>query len=264
MDNYNNNTLNSQVETDISHYSTIYEQEEENQEHHDSTNNNNKNKKDETIDIEAMAAAITAAVQSTGRGTSSMALGNASIISNRVRSQSESTRSTIRRSSSSSNKQPFFLPNNNNRIIPQDAMAPRPKRSSSMSSQHSLPPSLINSTSTSTRSRSSSSASRHNYSARFSWLVGTSTMINNNDGNQHNGQQQQQQQQTRVGQEPTIMEEEKSTEPSVDDGRRELMYRGIQVKEMKTTLKTMVIPHEVENPMPKVELQRPGFARINY
>ena len=275
MDNYNNNTnnnnnnlSNSQDEPEMLHYSTIYEQEEEDQEHYDSTNNNNKNKKDETIDIEAMAAAITAAVQSSGRGTSSMALGNASIISNRVRSQSESTRSTIRRSSSSSssssnnnnNKRTIFLPNNNNRIIPQDAMAPRPKRSSSMSSQHSLPPSLINSTSTSTRSRSSSSASRHNYSARFSWLVGPSTMANNNDGNQQGGGQQQ----TRVGQEPTIMEEEKSVDPSIDDGRRELLYRGIQVKEMKTTLKTMVIPHEVENPMPKVELQRPGFARINY
>ncbi|KAI9260580.1 hypothetical protein BDA99DRAFT_512488 [Phascolomyces articulosus] len=243
--------------TDISNCSIIVEQEQENQEQNMKQDNN---KKDDTLDIEAMAAAITAAVQSGGRGTSSMALGNASIIPNRGRSQSESTRSTTNnRRSSSSNRQPsFFLPNsNNNRIIPQDAMAPRPKRSSSMSSQHSLPPLIKSSSSTSTsRSRSSSTSTSRHYSARFSWLVGPSGMANDQQ------QEQQQQQHRGVGQEPTIMEE--NSEPSVDDGRRELMYRGIQVKEIKTTLKTMVIPHEVENPMPKVELQRPGFARINY
>lgn len=48
------------------------------------------------------------------------------------------------------------------------------------------------------------------------------------------------------------------------DGFEELVDCGIRVKEIKTTLKTMVIPHEVENPMPQVKIQRPGFARINY
>ncbi|KAI9490372.1 hypothetical protein BDB00DRAFT_875421 [Zychaea mexicana] len=211
--------------------------------------NNNDNDAAETLDIEAMAAAITAAVQSSGRGTSSMALGNASIIPNRARSQSESTRTPAR--NNVNNKLPP-------RVIPQDAMAPRPKRSSSMSSQHSLPPSFTSSSSssTSTRTRSSSSASsssRH-YSARFSWLVGHSQ--NNSNSNSNTIDTQRQQQETIV--------EESSEDPSVDDGRNELLYRGIRVKEMKTTLKTMVIPHEVENPMPKVELQRPGFARINY
>ncbi|KAI8092359.1 uncharacterized protein B0P05DRAFT_462702 [Gilbertella persicaria] len=50
----------------------------------------------------------------------------------------------------------------------------------------------------------------------------------------------------------------------VDDGRDELVYRGIQIKEIKTTLKPLVISDEVRNPMPQVKLERPGFARINY
>ncbi|CAO3583375.1 unnamed protein product [Absidia cylindrospora] len=50
----------------------------------------------------------------------------------------------------------------------------------------------------------------------------------------------------------------------VDDGLDELAYRGIQIKEIKTTLKPMVIPSNVTNPMPTVKLERPGFARINY
>ncbi|KAI8146914.1 hypothetical protein BJV82DRAFT_596994 [Fennellomyces sp. T-0311] len=176
------------------------------------------------FDIEAMAQAIAKAVQNNGRGSSSMAQGSASIVPNRARSQSESTRTPKQQ-------------HHSNKKIPHDAMAPRPKRSSSMSSQHSLPP-------LGTRSRSSSSASSRHYSARFSWLVGPSTLDNH-----HRPQE-------------TI--EEEQIDPSVDDGRNELMYRGIRVKEIKTTLKTMVIPHEVENPMPKVNLQRPGFARINY
>ena len=49
-----------------------------------------------------------------------------------------------------------------------------------------------------------------------------------------------------------------------DDGRDELLYRGIQIKEIKTTLKTLVISDEVRCPMPEVRLERPGFARINY
>ncbi|KAG1449142.1 hypothetical protein G6F46_008166 [Rhizopus delemar] len=49
-----------------------------------------------------------------------------------------------------------------------------------------------------------------------------------------------------------------------DDGKDELQYRGIQIKEIKTTLKTLVISDDVRNPMPQVKLERPGFARINY
>ncbi|KAI8060974.1 hypothetical protein BC940DRAFT_370913 [Gongronella butleri] len=50
----------------------------------------------------------------------------------------------------------------------------------------------------------------------------------------------------------------------VDDGLDELVSRGIQIKEIKTTLKPMVIPNAVSNPMPEVKLERPGFARISY
>ncbi|OZJ04336.1 hypothetical protein BZG36_02375 [Bifiguratus adelaidae] len=58
----------------------------------------------------------------------------------------------------------------------------------------------------------------------------------------------------------------KSAPPEMehDMGREELEYRGIQVKEIKTTLKTMVIPEEVLNPMKKVDLMRPGHARVIY
>lgn len=49
-----------------------------------------------------------------------------------------------------------------------------------------------------------------------------------------------------------------------DDGRDELAYRGIQIKEIKTTLKTLVISDEERFPMPQIKLERPGFARINY
>lgn len=55
-----------------------------------------------------------------------------------------------------------------------------------------------------------------------------------------------------------------SASNKVDDGRDELAYRGIQIKEIKTTLKTLVISDQVRNPMPEVKLERPGFARINY
>ncbi|KAG1452371.1 hypothetical protein G6F56_007837 [Rhizopus delemar] len=49
-----------------------------------------------------------------------------------------------------------------------------------------------------------------------------------------------------------------------DDGRDELQYRGIQFKEIKSTLKTLVVSDKERNPMPQVKLERPGFARINY
>ncbi|KAK4510533.1 uncharacterized protein ATC70_004964 [Mucor velutinosus] len=55
-----------------------------------------------------------------------------------------------------------------------------------------------------------------------------------------------------------------STTTTVDDGRDELLYRGIQIKEIKTTLKTLVVSDEQRYPMPEVRLERPGFARINY
>lgn len=55
-----------------------------------------------------------------------------------------------------------------------------------------------------------------------------------------------------------------STTTTADDGRDELLYRGIQIKEIKTTLKTLVISDEQRYPMPEVRLERPGFARINY
>jgi hypothetical protein len=55
-----------------------------------------------------------------------------------------------------------------------------------------------------------------------------------------------------------------SASAGMDDGRDELLYRGIQIKEIKTTLKTLVISDQVRCPMPEVRLERPGFARINY
>ncbi|KAG2200426.1 hypothetical protein INT46_002293 [Mucor plumbeus] len=51
---------------------------------------------------------------------------------------------------------------------------------------------------------------------------------------------------------------------TADDGRDELLYRGIQIKEIKSTLKTLVISDEQRYPMPEVRLERPGFARVNY
>ncbi|CEP08885.1 hypothetical protein [Parasitella parasitica] len=51
---------------------------------------------------------------------------------------------------------------------------------------------------------------------------------------------------------------------NIDDGRDELLYRGIQIKEIKTTLKPLIISDEQRYPMPEVRLERPGFARINY
>ncbi|KAI7907022.1 uncharacterized protein BX663DRAFT_494541 [Cokeromyces recurvatus] len=50
----------------------------------------------------------------------------------------------------------------------------------------------------------------------------------------------------------------------IDDGRDELLYRGIQIKEIKTTLKPLVISNETRFPLPEVKLERPSFARISY
>ncbi|CAO3590587.1 unnamed protein product [Absidia cylindrospora] len=71
--------------------------------------------------------------------------------------------------------------------------------------------------------------------------------------------QQQQQQQEQIDTSPRS-----SCSTVVDDGRDELAYRGIHIKEIKTTLKPMVIPTNVTHPMPIVTMERPGFARINY
>ncbi|KAG2189504.1 hypothetical protein INT44_004646 [Umbelopsis vinacea] len=58
--------------------------------------------------------------------------------------------------------------------------------------------------------------------------------------------------------------ENKITENEDENGMKELEYRGITVKEIKGTLKTMVIPDNVKNPMPESKIQRPGFARVIY
>ncbi|KAL0090041.1 hypothetical protein J3Q64DRAFT_1696428 [Phycomyces blakesleeanus] len=63
---------------------------------------------------------------------------------------------------------------------------------------------------------------------------------------------------------PPVESEFHANQNLPDDGRDELIYRGIQIKEIKTTLKTMVIPDHVRNPVTHVKLERPGFARINY
>ncbi|KAI8575384.1 hypothetical protein K450DRAFT_262160 [Umbelopsis ramanniana AG] len=46
-------------------------------------------------------------------------------------------------------------------------------------------------------------------------------------------------------------------------GLKDLVDRGIHVKEIYTTMKTMVVPDEILNPMPSIKLERPRFARIN-
>ncbi|KAI9318696.1 hypothetical protein BX666DRAFT_1876871 [Dichotomocladium elegans] len=127
-----------------------------------------------------------------------------------------------------------------------NGMVARPKRSSSLSSQQSAVPT----------SRHSSSM-HPNYSARFSWLTGPGIEQN------ERGPRRTIPPKVASGT-TTTTNEMQSSQDNVDDGRRELLYRGIRVKEIKTTLKTMVIPHDVENPMPQIKLERPGFARINY
>jgi hypothetical protein len=44
-------------------------------------------------------------------------------------------------------------------------------------------------------------------------------------------------------------------------GMKDLVDRGINVKEISTTMKTMIVPDEVLNPMPSVKVERPRFAR---
>ncbi|CEP16658.1 hypothetical protein [Parasitella parasitica] len=56
----------------------------------------------------------------------------------------------------------------------------------------------------------------------------------------------------------------KPTTSVLDNGKEELINHGIPVKEIKTTLRPMVVPTEFNHNFPKISLQRPQFARINY
>jgi hypothetical protein len=49
-----------------------------------------------------------------------------------------------------------------------------------------------------------------------------------------------------------------------DDGKQELLYRGIQVKEVQTTLDPIIVSTEFTHDYPEITLQRPQFARFNY
>jgi hypothetical protein len=44
-------------------------------------------------------------------------------------------------------------------------------------------------------------------------------------------------------------------------GLKDLLDRGIHVKEISTTMKKMVVPDDILNPMPQVIVERPRFAR---
>ncbi|KAI9280604.1 hypothetical protein BC943DRAFT_330745 [Umbelopsis sp. AD052] len=45
-----------------------------------------------------------------------------------------------------------------------------------------------------------------------------------------------------------------------DPNQLELVEAGVEVKELKSTLGTMVVPHEISNPLPKVTLEMPKHA----
>jgi hypothetical protein len=63
---------------------------------------------------------------------------------------------------------------------------------------------------------------------------------------------------------PTPTTIQKASLPSIyDDGREELLYRGIQVKELRTTLNPMVLPLANQIPQPQ-SIQRPEFTRLSY
>lgn len=49
-----------------------------------------------------------------------------------------------------------------------------------------------------------------------------------------------------------------------DDGKQELLFRGIQLKEVQTTLDPMIVSTEFTHGYPEITLQRPQFARFNY
>ncbi|KAI7883560.1 DUF726-domain-containing protein [Lichtheimia hyalospora FSU 10163] len=48
-----------------------------------------------------------------------------------------------------------------------------------------------------------------------------------------------------------------------EKARQELAEAGIEVKEIKSTLGRMVVPDDVVNPMPKITLEKPQYARVN-
>lgn len=54
----------------------------------------------------------------------------------------------------------------------------------------------------------------------------------------------------------------KRKEDVSDPSQQELAEAGIEVKELKSTLGTMVVPHQVSNPLPKVTLEMPKHARL--
>lgn len=222
---------------------SIVSNESSHQPTHASENDVDRQSNQDNLSLESMSAMIAAAIEMStkGRGASSLSLGHASIVPSNTTAQLSRSRSTSVRSfftGSSRQSTPSQSGTNNNTETTR-SMTVRPKRSSSMSSQHSLP-----------TPRRSSSASTHRYSARFSWLINPPSSTTTAE--------------TAKKINDAIVEETRPSEEDIDDGKRELMYRGIPVKEIKTTLKTMVVPHEVERPMPNVKIERPSFARINY
>ncbi|KAG2174966.1 hypothetical protein INT43_006028 [Umbelopsis isabellina] len=54
----------------------------------------------------------------------------------------------------------------------------------------------------------------------------------------------------------------KRKEDVSDPSQQELAEAGVEVKELKSTLGTMVVPHQVSNPVPKVTLEMPKHARL--
>ncbi|KAG2186674.1 hypothetical protein INT44_002898 [Umbelopsis vinacea] len=63
---------------------------------------------------------------------------------------------------------------------------------------------------------------------------------------------------------PSIENDTPAETESVEEdtfGLKDLVDRGIHVKEISTTMKTMVVPDEILNPMPSIKLERPRFAR---
>ncbi|ORY98595.1 hypothetical protein BCR43DRAFT_487803 [Syncephalastrum racemosum] len=180
------------------------------------------------ISLQTMSSVIAAAVQmSSNRGNppSSLSLGHASIVPKSDKNEQGDQQKKV--------SSAFFS----------KPLSWRSSGSAAPSAQQCSSPST---TAAVTRPRRSSSS----VSARFAWLA------------------------NKASSKDEIIMEKKSIDESIaevrteedmpDDGRAELMYRGIRVKEVKTTLKTMIIPHEVENPMPQIKLERPSFARINY
>ncbi|KAF7725210.1 hypothetical protein EC973_000376 [Apophysomyces ossiformis] len=198
---------------------------------------------DNTITIESMSAVIAAAVQMSatsnmGGAPSSLSMGHASIVPSTTATATTKTNKAKRRLSSR-----LFSAGWKKQEEP--AVVPEEEETSSRTSGSSQSSSTGGNVSPRT---SSGSASSSYGSARFTWLTGKPIAATTTTGNG-----------TMTAENPP-----QQKAPGLDDGRDELLYRGIHVKEIKSTLKTMVIPDNVRNPMPEVKLERPGFARINY